>query len=388
MDLEERHVNSLTAVLTTGADGWTDVVDLQPLFLKMTLELMTEFLYGHLPLQMGQKTDAPDREEFGHHFDAGKGFLNTRMALGRWHWLVRSSAFSRHCEKVHQYADYFVRAKLLHGQEKSAMRQVPQEPITKGKYVLLDELAKHTNNALEMRNETLNVLSAGRDTTASLLSWIFYFLSRYPRVFNQLRATVLAEIGTDPSGIDFTKLRSCQYLQHCISEALRMTGIVPTMERESLEDTVLPRGGGPDGTNPVFLRKGQRVLISIYAMQQRCDLWGDDPEVFRPERWEDRKAGFEFIPFGGGPRKCVGRESAPCNPLQCHKIILNNSPRTNGSHRGFGMLYFAFPLRTLLPLGSPDIFREYVIYLSKSPYATSCNLIHICHEKPLTSNLP
>ncbi len=317
MSLEERHFNTLSAVLKTGTDGWTDVVDLQPMFLKMTLELMTEFLYGHSPSQIGRKADSPDIDEFGYHFDAGKGYLSTRLALGKWHWLVRSSAFSRHCEKVHQYVDYFVRAKLQHGQKKSAMKPVSQEPATKGKYVFLDELAKETSNALEIRNETLNVLSAGRDTTASLLSWIFYFLSRSPRVFNQLRETVLAEIGTDDSSIEFTKLRSCQYLQHCINETLRMTGIVPTMERESLEDTVLPRGGGPDGSKPVFLAKGQRILISIYAMQQRCDIWGDDPEVFRPERWEGRKAGFEFIPFGGGPRKCVGRKRAPFKPIQC-----------------------------------------------------------------------
>lgn len=212
------------------------------------------------------------------------------------------------------------------------MNQVPQESATKGKFVLLDELAKHTNNALEIRSETLNVLSAGRDTTASLLSWVFYFLSRNPRVFNQLRTKVLAEIGPDVSSIEFTKLRSCQYLQHCINEALRITGILPTMERESLEDTVLPRGGGPDGTKPVFLPKGQQVMISVYAMQQRCDIWGDDPDVFRPERWEDRKAGFQFIPFGGGPRKCVGREFSSLQTPLISQELLNVFLRTNGPH--------------------------------------------------------
>ena len=336
LDLEQRHVNTLSAMLKTGADGWTNVVDLQPMFLKMTLELMTEFLYGHLPSQIGQRNVAPDRDEFGYHFDAGKGFLGTRLALGKWHWLVRSSAFLRHCEKVHQYAEYFVAAKLQHGQIECATKQSLQEPSIKGKFVLVDELAKHTNNALEIRNETLNVLSAGRDTSASLLSWIFYFLSRYPRVFDQLRVTILAEIGTDSSSIEFAKLRSCQYLHNCINETLRMTGIVPTMERECLEDIVLPCGGGLDGTKPVFLPKGQRVMISIYAMQQRCDIWGDDPEVFRPERWEGRKAGFEFIPFGGGPRKCVGRESVPFYPLdsaEFAKIFLEQMALTEASVR-------------------------------------------------------
>lgn len=316
MELEERHVNALSAVLTTGTDGWTDIVDLQPMFLKMTLELMTEFLYGHSPSQIGQETGAPNTQEFGYHFDAGKGWLNIRMSLGKWHWLVHPPAFSRHCEKVHRYVDYFVKAKLEQRPEELAENKVSQDSPKREKFVLLDELAKHTRNALEIRSETLNVLSAGRDTTASLLSWIFYFLSRGPRVYDELRTVILADFGTEASGIDFAKLRSCQYLQHCINEALRMTAIVPILERQSLKDTVLPRGGGHDGSKPVFIRKGQRVLISTYALQQRSDIWGDDPGSFRPERWKNRKAGLEFVPFGGGPRKCVGRESAPSNPFR------------------------------------------------------------------------
>ena len=341
MNLEERHVDVLSAALKTGCDGWTDIVNLQPLFLKMTLELMTEFLYGHVPSQVGQTKDAPNTEEFGYHFDAAKGYVGTRLALGKWYWLVRSSAFSRHCEKVHQYAEYLVRARLRYRHKISAVQQSTQEPVTNGKFVLLDELAKHTNDALQLRSETLNVLSAGRDTTASLLTWIVYFLSRDPRVFNQLRATVLAEIGTESSSIEFAKLRSCQYLQNCIHEALRMGGILPNMERECLEDTVLPRGGGPDGTKPVFLPKCQRIMISLYAMQQRTDIWGDDPEVFRPERWEDRKAGFDFIPFGGGPRKCVGRESTPKPSLNLAKLAENDSQNKWPSLRLRYVLFFA-----------------------------------------------
>ena len=330
MDLEERHADMLSATLKTGCDGWTDIVTLQPLFLKMTLNLMTEFLYGHVPSQMGQTKDIPNTEEFGNHFDASKTYVGIGLALGKWYWLHRSSAFSHHCKKVHQYAEYLVRARL-HGHKMLAVQQSTQEPATKGKFVLLDELAKQTNNILELRSETLNVLSAGRDTTAALLTWVFYFLSRDPRVFNQLRAIILAEIGTESSSIEFAKIRSCQYLQNCINETLRMTGILATLDRECLEDTVLPRGGGPDGTKPVFVPKGQRIMIAIYAMQQRTDIWGDDPEVYRPERWEDRKTGFEFIPFGGGPRKCVGRELNLQIPT-ISRDLLKDFHRTNGPH--------------------------------------------------------
>ena len=90
-----------------------------------------------------------------------------------------------------------------------------------------------------------------------------------------------------------------------------MTAILPIMERVSLEDTTLPRGGGADGQKPIFIPKGQSVLISTYALQQRKDIWGSDPGVFRPERWENRRPGMEFVSFGGGPRKCIGRTFIP-----------------------------------------------------------------------------
>ena len=330
LELEERHVDALNTLLRTGSDGWTNVVDLQRMFFKMTLELMTEFLYGQSPVQAGQETGALNTQEFGHHFDAGKCWLNIRSVLGKWHWLVHPPAFSRDCEKVHQYVDYLVKAKLEEERGRSAKTQMPHDVPKREKFVLLDELANRTRNPLKIRSETLNILSAGRDTTASLLGWLFYFFSRSPRIYDKLRTAILSDFGTKASGIDFAKLRSCRYLQNCINEALRMTAIVPILERESLEDTVLPRGGGSDGSKPVFIQKGQRVLISTYALQQRSDLWEDDPESFRPERWANRNAGLEFVPFGAGPRKCVGRESAPSNLFSAVSLAdvvsQNNSP--------------------------------------------------------------
>ena len=132
--LEERHVGRLSSAFRVDPDGWTDVVDLQPTFFKMTLELMTEFLYGHSPLEMDSKAGGPDTQEFGHHFDAGKPWLNTRQALGKFHWLINSPQFAHHCAQVHKYVDYFVNAKLQRGLK-------PSREDGEGKFILLDELA-------------------------------------------------------------------------------------------------------------------------------------------------------------------------------------------------------------------------------------------------------
>ena len=80
--------------------------------------------------------------------------------------------------------------------------------------------------------------------------------------------------------------------------------------REAVVDTILPVGGGPGGRAPVFVKQGQTVFYTVHSMQRRVDLWGPDAEDFRPERWENRRTGYEYLPFNGGPRICLGQQFA------------------------------------------------------------------------------
>jgi cytochrome P450 len=74
-------------------------------------------------------------------------------------------------------------------------------------------------------------------------------------------------------------------------------------------DTVLPRGGGADGTSPVLVTAGTPVVYNIHGLHRRRDIYGSDADDFRPDRWEGLRVGWEFLPFSGGPRICIGRES-------------------------------------------------------------------------------
>ena len=332
LDLEERHVQALSKTLKPKENGWTGKVDLQPLFLNFTLDTATEFLYGQSTHSQGPAHSTPPvikgvadakPADFGRHLDAGKEWICTKGVFGKWHSLIYSRDFSHHCSEVHKYVDSFVQRRLKRG---------PKIDDTSDKFVLLDELAKHSQNPLELRNETLQLLNAGRDTTGALIGWVFYFLARHPEVYARLRQTVLREFGSyATSNISFTKLRACDYVHHCINESLRVAGVVPINERVCTQDTTLPRGGGADGTKPIFLAQGQRVLIATYAMQHRADIWGEDVEDFKPERWENRKHGWEFIPFGGGPRKCIGRKLQINAELDSMWLTTN---RTVFHHRG------------------------------------------------------
>ena len=127
----------------------------------------------------------------------------------------------------------------------------------------------------------------------------------FSRVTQQkLRAIIMAAFGTDRAtdDITFAKLKSCQYLHHCMDEPFRMFLF---MERVCIKDVTLPKGGGTCGTKPIFVPQGQYVLISTYATQHRADIWGLH---VNPDEWEGRETGWEFFPFGAGPRNWVGRK--------------------------------------------------------------------------------
>ena len=82
---------------------------------------------------------------------------------------------------------------------------------------------------------------------------------------------------------------------------------IPINSRTAIRDTVLPTGGGEDGKAPLFVSKNTVVGYNLFAMHRRPDLW-ESPDEFKPERWAGRKTGWEFLPFNGGPRICMGRE--------------------------------------------------------------------------------
>lgn len=188
------------------------------------------------------------------------------------------------------------------------------------RYVFLYELISQTSDKVKIRDELLNVLLAGRDTTASFLSNIWFMLSKRPEILARLREEVDVLDGEIPS---LEQLKNMKYLRALLNESLRLYPIVPHNSRKALEDTFLPLGGGKDGASPVFVPKGQFVAWSLYAMHRRKDLYGEDADLFKPERWLDQKdrkglrVGWEFLPFNGGQRICIGRTFYPSAMGMC-----------------------------------------------------------------------
>ena len=162
------------------------------------------------------------------------------------------------------------------------------------------------------------MLIAGRDTTASTLSWTIYEISKKPECVQRLRAEIAQFVGLEGDATwrhpSFADLKAMKYLQHVLNETLRMYPVLPFNVRMALRDTTLPRGGGPDGNDRVAVCKDTPVAYSTLLLQRRPDLYPPhlpDPAVFAPERWEQwQPKPWHYIPFNGGPRICIGQQFA------------------------------------------------------------------------------
>ena len=170
-----------------------------------------------------------------------------------------------------------------------------------GRYVFIDELVRQTTDRIRIRSELLNILLAGRDTTASLLTNVWWLLSTRPDIWQRLQTEVAGLNGELPT---FEQLKEMKYLKALLNESLRLHPVVPMNSREAVEDTTLPVGGGPDGAAPIFVKAGAVVGWSVYAMHRRKDYYDEDAEEFKPERWLDDPAtgkrglrpGWEYLP--------------------------------------------------------------------------------------------
>jgi cytochrome P450 len=138
---------------------------------------------------------------------------------------------------------------------------------------------------LELRNELLTLVLAGHETTANSIAWTFERLLRTPAAHDRLRDVVRS--GEDPDG----------YLEATITESMRVRPVVPLIGR---------RVQVPWRLGDVVVPPGSRLLVGILLLHHRDDLY-PDPFRFAPERFLGRKPGaHEWLPFGGGTRRCLG----------------------------------------------------------------------------------
>lgn len=148
-----------------------------------------------------------------------------------------------------------------------------------------------------IRDQILTMLIAGHDTSTALLAWTLHMMSEYPDVMSQVQAEVDRVVGRD--NLTLAHVDQLEYMDAVIKETMRLYPPIHIGNRFVIEDTTI---SGYD------LQAGTRVMASIY-LSHRDERYWDEPEEFRPARFgpeSERVPPFTYIPFGGGPRVCIG----------------------------------------------------------------------------------
>ncbi|MCJ1388282.1 hypothetical protein MMC18_001127 [Xylographa bjoerkii] len=273
------------------------IVDLQPIFFRFTLDTTVSMILG----QSSETFKHEIRDDFSRSFNKASLVTATRVKLGDFYWLYAPKGFFAACKTVKAYTDQFVKDALQQDRDRS-------NGSNESNFVT-DLMTEHQDLRL-VRDQVTNVLVAGRDTTAATMSYVFRLLVRYPDVLEKLRIEVESVVRQEKD-ISRACIQRMPYLHNVIKEALRLYPPVPINTRFCKETTTLPRGGGPDGRSPILIRKGMSVAYTVYHMQRRKDLYGNDAEEFRPERWEGSELAdikWGYLPFNGGPRLCLGKD--------------------------------------------------------------------------------
>jgi cytochrome P450 len=154
----------------------------------------------------------------------------------------------------------------------------------------------------QLRDETMTLFLAGHETTALTLTWSWYLLAQHPEAEERLAAEWRDVLGGRPPAVD--DVPRLRFTECVVLEAMRLLPPVYVIGREAIDAVEL---GG------YRARPGTTVLMSQWVTH-RDPRWFDEPEKFRPERWEDgllnRLPKYAYYPFGGGPRVCIGNTFA------------------------------------------------------------------------------
>jgi cytochrome P450 len=266
------------------ADG--RVIEIDAVMAKLTLGIVVKSLFG--------ADFTRESEEVGGLMvavlNAANHRLNTVLRLPSWVPTRRNLREKRAVARLDAMLHGIITARRASGEQAADLLSVLLAAV--------DEDSGARMSDRQLRDEMMTLFLAGHETTANALTWTWYLLSQHADV----EAKLLDELdrvlgGRAPTTADLPNL---PYTEMVVREALRLYPPAPGVAREPIEDVQI---GG------YVVPKGSLVTVNTYALQRDRRFFAD-PERFDPERfargWEDRIARYAYLPFGGGPRVCIG----------------------------------------------------------------------------------
>ncbi|KAF9142271.1 hypothetical protein BGX30_002979 [Mortierella sp. GBA39] len=332
------HSLQLCAVLDRAAQAGKPV-DLQSLFLRLTLDAFAKLSFGLDIDSLGNE----GQDTFGSSFDYAVVATDERFMNPLWkiteHLTGKASAMKKAVQVVDSYAYNAIKVRRS---ETAAQAQIRQGPS--GREDLLDLFTKWRDedgralSDVELRDVFINFIIAGRDTTAQALSWMYYEVMMNPTVEKNIWQEV-DNLDKKPTYEMLTK--DMRYSNAVFLEALRLYPPVPRNLKTAVADDVLPCG--------IKVQGGDRIMFSTYSIGRNKKVWGPQAREFLPERWFEennpeiekgtlknstrseaeghtwpkvrKESTFKFSSFNAGPRICVGQTFATLEAMTVIMMI-------------------------------------------------------------------
>ncbi|KAJ7598046.1 cytochrome P450 [Mycena floridula] len=319
-DIFDRHAEDVISQIKGRlAQGYP--VEFQDAIGRFTLDSATEYLFGRdvcslsagLPYPpslvndyattKGHNAEHP-ANKFAHAFARAQHFASLRSQSGKHGALMemRRDELRPLRKVINEFVDPIIDEALERQKKLSSDSKEEGESF-------LEHLVRNTQDYQVLQDELINLLVAGRDTTASTLTFCVYILSQRPDIVARLRKEVMELVGATrrPS---YDDIRDMKYLRAFINETLRLYPVVT-----SNRATTLP-GTASSGGRPIYVPKNTTCIYSVFLIHRRTDLWGPDAAEFDPDRFIDHRLKYLtsnpyiFVPFNAGPRICIGQQFA------------------------------------------------------------------------------
>jgi cytochrome P450 len=282
-------IDELLNELAQEANG--DVIDFVPFIKRLTMMVFLRAMYSM----------ALDRET-SHRIGPA---VDRAMRLGsrrdQWKALIPMSIklpMDRQLEQAVKLLDE-VTAKLI--RERKAL---PEQPADLLGFLIeaTDESSGQGMSNQQLLDECKTLLIGGYDTTSGTLMWTVQLLRDHPEMVQQL-VDEANRVFSQP--ITYERVSELEYSRKVVMETLRLRPVTWTNFRVSVNDDEI--GGYP-------IKGGSTMLMPVLHIQSDPRWWGADAAEFKPERWTDKNGGanhnWAFVPFGGGPRVCLGEHFA------------------------------------------------------------------------------
>jgi cytochrome P450 len=276
-------------------------VDIYPLMMKITFGMVAKSLFG-------ASLKEEDIDVISHAISTVQEFMvrqTIQPYLNPWfaasgelrrHWELRSHAFDILGEYIRRRRE---------GEPGHDLLQIMMDARYSDGHGMSDEL---------IVSESMQLLVAGHETSSNALSWLLYLLSSHPKCVEKVRQEFDFVLGEKP--LSYSDVPKFEFTTQVINEALRLYPPFWMVDRMALAD---------DRAGDVDIPRGATVVVFIYGAHHSPRYW-ENPERFEEQRFskanEKLHTPFSHLPFGAGPRGCIGGNYAMLQMLMVLNALL------------------------------------------------------------------